>query len=214
MKKSNCLRVPSKNKLSCITYLQYPSYIFTHRQRVHHRLAAPRRDQARPRRDGRLRRLHHPRERHPLAVGAVDEVRLRVDRRALGAGGVGRDPRGVEVADHRDGRLLRVLVGVLPYPREGGRLPLHVGRQARLLPHLRRDPAPGAAQPVGPLRLHQEALGRGQGEEAQHRGEQRCVLLQTATAAATSASTTATTTTASITTSSPPPPPPPQAASP
>merc|ERR1711924_317015 len=40
-------------------------------------------------------------------------------------------------------------------------------RQAGLLPELPGPlPAPGAPRPVGPLRLHQEALGRAQGEGA------------------------------------------------
>ena len=38
-------------------------------------------------------------------------------------------------------------------------------RQARLLPVVQGPlPAPGAARPVGPVRLHQQALGRAQGE--------------------------------------------------
>ena len=35
------------------------------------------------------------------------------------------------------------------------------------------DPAPGAAQPLRPLRLHEEADRRAEGAQAQHRGQQR-----------------------------------------
>ena len=64
------------------------------------------RDQARPCRDGWLRRLHCPRERHPLPVRQGRDVD---PDRPLAAGDVGRDPGGCQVADHPDDRLLRVL---------------------------------------------------------------------------------------------------------
>ena len=35
------------------------------------------------------------------------------------------------------------------------------------------DPAPGAPQPLRPLRLHEEALRGAEGAQAQHRGQQR-----------------------------------------
>ena len=35
------------------------------------------------------------------------------------------------------------------------------------------DPAPGAAQPLRPVRLHEEADRRAEGAQAQHRGQQR-----------------------------------------
>merc|ERR1712118_590215 len=40
-------------------------------------------------------------------------------------------------------------------------------------PHLQGDPAPGPAQPLRPLRLHQEADGGAEGAQAQHRDQQR-----------------------------------------
>merc|ERR1712238_391332 len=51
---------------------------------------------------------------------------------------------------------------------------LRAWRQARLLPQLPGPlPAPGAARPLGPLRLHQEAEPRPQGEGPAGGGEQR-----------------------------------------
>merc|ERR1711957_1006294 len=81
---------------------------------------------------------------------------------------------GGQGADHPGGRLPGDARRELARAR--GRRPeaLRARRQARLLPELPGAlPPPGAARPLGPLWLHQEAEPRAQGEGPAGRGEQR-----------------------------------------
>merc|ERR1712118_247344 len=79
-------------------------------ERSDHRLLAPRGDQARPRRDGWVRRLLRPRERHPLSV---EGARRRVVRaRSQPSGAFAGHPGGSQVADSPDDWSLRVLLRI------------------------------------------------------------------------------------------------------
>ena len=86
-------------------------------QRGDHRVAPPRRDQARPRCYGRLRRLRPAVQRRALAVEPVaDDCLRRHLRRGLAARAVGRAAQRRQVADHPWRRLPRVVVGAAVRP--------------------------------------------------------------------------------------------------
>ena len=82
------------------------------------------------------------------------------------------------LSDHPLRRLPRAVQRGVDRPRQVGREALRAWRQAGLLPAPQGRPSPpGAARPLRPLRPHQEALPRGQGEQAARRDQQRCAPL-------------------------------------
>ena len=148
------------------------------------RLPAPRRAQARPRRDGRLRRLHHPGERHPLPVGIQgDDVGETIAFADISAAGGPADqwdalPTPAKVQILGGDRLPRVVrARTRTRSRQTARRTTCAAasrattRRSRATRAAR--PAPGAARPLRPVRLHQEADGRAQGEGAPRRDQQR-----------------------------------------
>ena len=101
-----------------------------------HRLPAPGRAQARPRRDGRLRRLFSARPGHHVALqDDARRCRLADARRGRRAGALGPDSGGREVADHHRHRLPRVVRRVAV--RQPGGADARHGGQAQAL-HARR----------------------------------------------------------------------------
>merc|ERR1711967_178534 len=108
---------------------------------------------------GRLCRLHRPLERHqvPLPPG------VRLPRGILRPGGLGPAPRGRQVADHPDDRILRVLARERLRALFRGPVALHARRQAGILPLLRPAPPPGPLQPLRPLQALQGQVRGGQG---------------------------------------------------
>merc|ERR1712216_850091 len=140
------------------------------------RLPAQRRDQARPRRDGRVCWLRRAVPGLPLPMGP--DVVGRLVRGHLGrgkpAGAVGRAAYQLKAVALPLDRLPRVVGRELVRAPAVGRETLHARRQARRVPVLQQGwhPAPRAVRALRPLRPGEERFAREKGTWLARRDQQ------------------------------------------